>query len=67
MYRYQCHVCGGLCDAGELENEVCYECRQKAVRNQEERSLQIRKEINKKIHCYAMQSDGQMVMNYGTY
>lgn len=39
MYRYQCHDCGGLCDAGELENGVCYECRQKAVRNQEERSL----------------------------
>lgn len=26
MYKYQCSVCGGNCDAGELVNHVCPEC-----------------------------------------
>lgn len=28
MYSYKCDVCGGMCDAGELENGVCFDCRQ---------------------------------------
>ena len=28
MYQYRCYGCGGMCDAGELENGVCYDCRQ---------------------------------------
>ena len=28
MYRYRCYARGGMCDAGELENGVCYDCRQ---------------------------------------
>ena len=70
MYRYRCHTCSGLCDAGELENGVCYECRMKAAeeeeRRQEARSLQVRKEINRKMQAkYAEQPNGQMVL-YGT-
>ena len=66
MYRYRCHICKGLCDAGELENAVCYECRVKDQERREMQALQVRKEINQKMQAvYAQQSDGQMVMRYG--
>lgn len=26
MYRYQCAICHGNCDAGELINGICIEC-----------------------------------------
>ena len=66
MYRYKCHFCGGLCDAGELENGVCFECREEAQQRREMQALQVRKEINQKMQAvYAQQSDGQMVVRYG--
>lgn len=27
LHRYVCSVCGGNCDAGELINGICHECR----------------------------------------
>lgn len=66
MYLYKCYACGGLCDAGELENGVCYDCRQEDLRRMEARSLQKRKELNQLIRSkYAEQTDGQMVMVMG--
>lgn len=66
MYMYRCHVCGGMCDAGELESGVCYECREEQTRKLETKSLQTRKDINQLIKArYAEQHDGQMVMMYG--
>ncbi len=67
MYQYKCHSCGGLCDAGELQNWVCYDCRQEDIKRMEAHSLQKRKELNQLIKAkYAEQADGQMVMMYGT-
>lgn len=37
MYCYQCSICKGMCDAGELENGICYECREKKAMQQKER------------------------------
>lgn len=66
MRGYECHVCNGLCDPGELENGVCYECRAEAVAKQERQQLSIRKELNQLIQGrYRQQADGQMVINYG--
>lgn len=25
--KYECKICHGLCDPGELEGDVCFECR----------------------------------------
>lgn len=67
MYRYRCYACGGLCDAGELENGVCYDCRQEDIKRMEARSLHKRMEFNQLLKAkYAEQADGQMVMMYGT-
>lgn len=66
MYQYRCYGCGGMCDAGELVNGVCYDCRQEDLRRMEVRSLQKRKELNQLILArYTEQSDGQMVMVHG--
>lgn len=66
MYQYECHTCHGLCDPGELENGVCFECRAKAVEREEERQFEIRKELAQMMRArYAQQPDGQMVMTYG--
>lgn len=66
MYGYKCHFCGGLCDAGELENGACYECRVKDREKRELQAMQVRKEINQKMQAvYAQQPDGQMRMRYG--
>jgi hypothetical protein len=55
-----------MCDAGELVNGVCYDCRQEDLRRMEVRSLQKRKELNQLIRArYTEQSDGQMVMVHG--
>lgn len=60
---YECHVCGGLCDPGELESGVCFECRSEYVKKQEVRNLDIRKNINLMIQeRIREQHDGQMVM-----
>ena len=66
MYQYRCHVCGGMCDAGELESGVCYGCRDEELRKEEARILKMRKDVNQLIRArYAEQNDGQMVMMYG--
>lgn len=63
MRMYECHVCGGLCDPGELENGVCFECRSEDVKKQENRNLNIRKSTNLMIQeRIREQHDGQMVM-----
>jgi hypothetical protein len=55
-----------MCDAGELENGVCYDCRQEDIRRMEARSSQKRKELNQLLKAkYAEQADGQMVMVHG--
>lgn len=66
MYRYTCHVCKGDCDAGELENGVCYDCRTQASEAEEKRRFRIRKELNIAMHArYTQQADGQLVMFHG--
>lgn len=65
MYEYECHICHGLCDPGELENGVCFECRRKAAEKEEARQFEIRKELVQMMYArYAQQPDGQMVMAY---
>ena len=50
MRMYKCYVCNGLCDPGELEGGVCFECRQenteRKLQLQAQKSLDIRKEWN---------------------
>lgn len=66
MRMYECHVCGGLCDPGELENGVCFECRSEANERQENRNMDNIREWNQTLQSMCkQQSDGQMVMNYG--
>ena len=66
MYGYTCHICGCNCDAGELENGVCDDCRTQAAEEEEKRRLRIRKELNIAMHArYAQQADGQLVMFHG--
>ena len=63
MKQYNCHICGGSCDPGELENGVCFDCRKEASERQESRKLDIRKSINQMIReRIREQRDGQMVM-----
>lgn len=63
MRMYECHVCGGLCDPGELENGVCFDCRSDAAKQQESRNLNVRKDLNQMIRKrIGEQHDGQMVM-----
>lgn len=66
MYQYRCYGCGGMCDAGELENGICYDCRQEYLQRMEAKSLQTRAELNQLIRAkYREQADGQMVMVHG--
>lgn len=67
--EYKCHVCGGLCDSGELESGVCFDCRREAVERREKRELDTRKLWNRKMLARNMaeqntmeQPDGQMVL-----
>lgn len=63
MRMYECHVCSGLCDPGELENGVCFECRSEDVERQESRNFEIRKSLNQMIQeRIKEQKGGQMVM-----
>lgn len=63
MFSYECHICRGLCDPGELENGVCFDCRSKAAQKQDYKNCQTIREINVMIHSrYAQQADGQLVM-----
>lgn len=60
---YECHICGGTCDPGELENGVCFDCRKSSVERREKREFSIRKELNQIIRSRLKeQHDGQMVM-----
>lgn len=66
MRMYECHVCSGLCDPGELENGVCFECRSEAKERQEKRGVDNIRAWNRMLQSMCkQQSDGQMVMNYG--
>ncbi|MCH5271607.1 MAG: hypothetical protein J1E83_12800 [Lachnospiraceae bacterium] len=66
MRMYECHVCHGLCDPGELQNGVCHECRSEAVHREEKRQLGIRKELNQMLsERLRQQADGQLVLHYG--
>lgn len=63
MFSYECSVCHGQCDPGELENGICFECRSDAVQKQDERNCQTIRGINQLMHArYAEPSDGQAVM-----
>lgn len=60
---YECHICGGMCDPGELENGVCFECRSKDAERAEKRSFEIRRSINQMLQeRIRQQKDGQMAM-----
>ncbi len=62
MFYYECGTCHGLCDPGELENGVCYECRSKEADGQDHKSCQTLREMNQLIRArYAQQADGQLV------
>lgn len=63
MMRYKCHICSGMCDPGELENGVCFECRKESTERREKRELDIRKKLNQLIQSkIEEQKDGQLVM-----
>lgn len=63
MFCYECHICGGSCDSGELENGVCFDCRREAVQKQKEKDIQTIMESTKMIRArYAEPSDSQTVM-----
>ena len=63
MREYKCHICGGSCAPGELENGVCFDCRKEASEQQEIHNLDIRKSINRMFQeRIREQHDGQMVM-----
>lgn len=63
MIEYKCHICGGSCDPGELENGVCFDCRIEATHRQDERSCRTIRELNQLIRSrYVQQNDGQMAM-----
>lgn len=58
MYRYSCHVCGGMCDVGELIGGVCPDCLEAAVQ-EEKRQEQRRKMVARHM---VEQPDGQLSM-----
>lgn len=63
MFRYECSICGALCDPGELEKESCFECRSKAVDRQSQENCRTIRETNQLIRArYAQQANGQRVM-----
>lgn len=63
MRGYECHICGGICDPGELENGVCFDCRSNDVKRIEQHRLDVRKSINLMLQDrIRQQNDGQMAM-----
>ena len=66
MYQYRCYGCGGMCDAGELENGVCYDCRQEDIRRMEQELVELgihREHVYKRQHeAYEMEerTDGEL-------
>lgn len=58
MKKYECKKCHGLCDPGELEGGVCFECRAECVER-----ARTRKAIDLILRDRTIQqSDGQMAM-----
>ncbi|MCM1561451.1 MAG: hypothetical protein NC123_18235 [Butyrivibrio sp.] len=52
-----------LCDPGELENGVCFDCRADQAQKQDERNCQTIRSLNQLMRArYAEQADGQMVI-----
>lgn len=63
MREYACHTCGGMCDPGELENGVCFDCRAAAAERTEKHNFDVRKSINQILReRIVQQRDGQMAM-----
>lgn len=61
MFSYKCHACGGLCDPGELENGVCFDCRSAAEERKEERNHQVILEARRIIRArQALEQDGKV-------
>lgn len=58
---YSCHVCGGMCDPGELENGVCFDCRKEAVEKKESSTLALMREWN---NLVGQQANGQMRLEF---
>lgn len=58
---YQCNVCGGYADAGELRGGTCIDCIEER-RQEEERKDWHRKMLAKSV---VEQTDGQLVMRFG--
>lgn len=68
MRMYKCHICHGLCDPGELENGVCFDCRAEQSKRDVLKSTDNIKLWNQKMQQrrYAERSDGQLVLNFGS-
>lgn len=45
MKGYQCKICGGLCDPGELVGGVCADCRKEAAGCGGKRKDSVRKDL----------------------
>ena len=61
--EYKCRICGGICDPGELENGVCFDCRKEALKRKDDYEFGIRKELNQLIQSKIReQRGGQKVM-----
>ncbi len=65
MMLYKCHVCQGMCDPGELENGVCFDCRQEMAEKEARRSLAARVELNRMIRARQAAAAGQANGNGG--
>lgn len=62
MRGYECSTCGGLCDPGELENGVCFDCRTEAERRKKQ-EIETRRETSRLMQArYREQNDGQMAI-----
>ena len=66
MRLYECCMCHGFCDPGELENGVCFECRAEPAEGRDEQRSGIIKDRNPIMRArYAQQADGQLMMSCG--
>lgn len=63
MGRYECKICHGVCDPGELTGGVCQECQVETMERREKIDLEMRKDIGHLIQArYRKQADGQLAM-----
>ncbi len=58
MNRYRCAVCGGVCDPGELNGGICFECRTEETEREERRAG----EFARILGAVKEQMDGQMAL-----